>query len=223
MDDHALRQQLETVLHKTLPDCQLQLSAPPLCPRIKLALLAPTLPTAPLPHETMLKVLETPAYWSFCWASGQVLASYLRQHPEIVADRRVVDFGAGSGIVGIAAKLAGAAEVLAIDSDPDALAACRINAALNNVTLKTLSDLSDLRANADLIIAADVLYDRDNFPLLDELPKLARRVLIADSRIKQFSHPCYHRIGEQTATTWPDLEEHPEYNLVRIFESILFG
>jgi len=50
--------------------------------------------------------------------------------------RRVVDYGCGSGILGIAALKLGAAEVIAVDHDPQALAATRENARRNGVEQK---------------------------------------------------------------------------------------
>ena len=209
---------LESILHQTLPSCALELARIPLCPSIQLALLQAELPQSPLPDDEMRQVIAAPAYWCFCWASGQVLAQYLLAHPERVAGKSVVDFGAGSGVVGIAARLAGASEVLAVDLDPAALAACAVNAAINGVQLTLATDLGSIQTPIDLIIAADVLYDRDNLHLLEALPTLATDVLIADSRIKNFNHPHYRLLQTQTTTTWPDLEEHPEYNQVRLFE-----
>ena len=214
----AAFRQLESVLHQTLPSCRLERSAIPLCPSVELALLQTELPQTPLPDEELRQVLASPAYWCFCWASGQVLAQYLLAHPERVAGKSVLDFGAGSGVVGIAAMLAGARKVIAVDLDPAALAACAVNAAINGVQLTMAHNLDAVQSPIDLIIAADVLYDRDNLHFLDSLPTLATDVLIADSRIKNFNHPQYRLLQTQTATTWPDLEEHPEYNQVRVFE-----
>ena len=209
---------LESILHQTLPSCTLERSPIPLCPNIELALLQAVLPQTPLPDDEMRQVLASPAYWCFCWASGQVLAQYLLAHPERVEGKSILDFGAGSGVVGIAAMLAGAREVLAVDLDPAALAACAVNAAINGVQLTVAPDLDAIQTPIDLIIAADVLYDRDNLHFLEALPTLAPDVLIADSRIKHFNHPHYRLLQTQTATTWPDLEEHPEYTRVRVFE-----
>lgn len=50
-----------------------------------------------------------------------------------VAGRRVIDYGCGSGILGIAALKLGAAHVTAVDLDPQALIATRNNAAANGV------------------------------------------------------------------------------------------
>ncbi|MBN9021095.1 MAG: hypothetical protein J0H08_03185, partial [Rhizobiales bacterium] len=47
----------------------------------------------------------TPPYWAYGWAGGTVLARHLLAHPEVVRGRRILDIGAGSGIVAIAAAL----------------------------------------------------------------------------------------------------------------------
>src|SRR5699024_6459259 len=47
--------------------------------------------------------------------------------------KTVLDFGCGSGVLGIAALLLGAKEVFACDIDPQAIAATRENAKLNGV------------------------------------------------------------------------------------------
>jgi ribosomal protein L11 methyltransferase len=52
-----------------------------------------------------------------------------------VAGRRVIDYGCGSGILGIAALKLGAAHVTAVDLDPQALLATRDNAIRNGVSL----------------------------------------------------------------------------------------
>lgn len=49
------------------------------------------------PEETR-RILEEPPYWCFCWASGLVLARWLAERPEWVRGKRVLDFGAGSGV-----------------------------------------------------------------------------------------------------------------------------
>ena len=88
---------------------------------------------------------ETPVpYWSFPWAGGQALARYVLDNPELVRGRRVLDVAAGSGLVAIAAALAGAAVSVANDIDDFAAAAQDLNARANNVVIKTLvADLLD--------------------------------------------------------------------------------
>ena len=192
----------------------------PLCPTLKLYLLEEDFPTGRLAQDEMLAIMNAPAYWAFCWASGQVLARHILDHPDTVNGKTVLDFGSGSGVVAVAAAMAGANHVISCDIDPFALDACQANATLNNVSLSLLADLSDLdtrNSPVDLAIAADVLYDRDNMPLLEVLPKLADEVLIADSRVKEDSIQGYERINQMNATTIPDLDEFREFNNVRVY------
>lgn len=66
---------------------------------------------------------QPPPFWAFAWPGSIALARYLLDAPPIVENRRVLDFGSGSGLAAIACALRGAAEVLAVDVDP--LAAVR--------------------------------------------------------------------------------------------------
>ncbi len=84
-----------------------------------------TLHLATEAHDLWLKTEEElqeiglpPPFWAFAWAGGQGLARYVLDHPELVVDKRVLDFATGSGLVAIAAAKAGAAHVLAADIDP---------------------------------------------------------------------------------------------------------
>ncbi|WP_207884693.1 50S ribosomal protein L11 methyltransferase [Pseudomonas sp. 30_B] len=170
------------------------------------------------PDETR-RILEDPPYWCFCWASGLVLAHWLAEKPEWVRGKRVLDFGAGSGIAAIAAAKAGAAEVVACDLDPLALLACRANAELNGVELSYSDDFFKEADRFDLIIVADVLYDRANLPLLDEFLSRGREALVADSRVRDFSHPLYQRLGILEGCTWPDLAEPAEFRHVSLYHA----
>jgi predicted nicotinamide N-methyase len=101
-------------------------------------------------------------FWSFPWAGGQALARYILDHPDIVAGRRVLDLAAGSGLVAIAAALAGAADVTANDIDPYAAAAQEMNAKANGVQMSSvMADLLDTETDADVVLAGDVCYERD--------------------------------------------------------------
>ena len=64
----------------------------------------------------------------------------------------VIDYGCGSGILGIAAALLGAESVVGVDTDPQALVATQNNAALNQVTIATQMPGKPLPV-ADLVIA----------------------------------------------------------------------
>jgi len=171
------------------------------------------------PEETR-RILEEPPYWSFCWASGLVLARWLAERPEWVLGKRVLDFGAGSGVAAIAAAKAGAVEVVACDLDPLALAACQANAALNEVELRYSQDFFGEADRFDLIIVADVLYDRANLPLLDHFLRRGREALVADSRVRDFAHPLYRRLDVLDACTWPDLAEPAEFRHVSLYHAV---
>src|SRR5690242_20022129 len=51
---------------------------------------------------------EAPPFWAAAWPGGQALARYVLDHPETVVGRPVLDLGSGSGLVAVAAALAGA-------------------------------------------------------------------------------------------------------------------
>lgn len=171
------------------------------------------------PDETR-RILEDPPYWSFCWASGLALARFLAEHPEWVEGKRVLDFGAGSGVAGIAAVKAGALEVVACDLDPVAIEACQANAQLNGVTLSYSTDFFAEEDRFDLILVADVLYDRANLPLLDQFLSRGKQALVADSRVRDFQHPAYQRLGILDALTLPDLAEPWEFRKVSLYHAM---
>lgn len=101
-------------------------------------------------------------FWAFPWAGGQALARHLLDHPELVAGRRVADFGTGSGLVAIAAALAGASAVTAFDVDPFCEAAVRLNASRNGVQV-SFEPRSPLEGplDAEVLLAGDVFYERE--------------------------------------------------------------
>ena len=111
------------------------IAAPPLLPEIRLHLATEITPIWQATEETLARSGLPPPYWAFAWVGGQALARYLLDHPEIVAGRSVLDFGAGSGLVAIAAAKAGAASVLAAEIDHFAAAAIAANATLNGVAI----------------------------------------------------------------------------------------
>jgi predicted nicotinamide N-methyase len=102
---------------------------------------------------------ETPPYWAYHWAGGTVLARYILDHPETVRGKHVIDLGAGSGVVGIAAMKAGASEVTAIDIDPNAMAAIQLNTEANGVTITAVHGELITPPDADMILGGDVFYD----------------------------------------------------------------
>jgi predicted nicotinamide N-methyase len=112
-------------------------------------------------EEELEEIGLPPPFWAFAWAGGQGLARHLLDHPALVAGKRVVDFASGSGLVAIAAMKAGAANVRAVDIDPWAETAVRLNAALNGVEVSFASaDIIGAARAADIYLAGDVFYDR---------------------------------------------------------------
>lgn len=186
--------------------------------KLELALINPDFPTGPLPGDVMHAVVANPAYWAFCWGSGQGLARYLLENPTLVRNKRVLDLGSGSGVAGIAAAQAGAAEVIACDIDADAVLATAYNAALNNVSIRLVDDFVS-EPKYDAVLMADVLYDASNLPLLASARSAAHEVWVADSRIGELADPDYELRAELKALTIPNLGEFDEFGVTRIWRA----
>lgn len=102
-----------------------------------------------------------PPFWAFAWPGGQALARYLLDHPGLVSGRNVLDVGCGSGLVAIAAAIAGAAAVTASDTDPFARTAVQLNARANQVRVSVVPDiLGSSTHKADVVLAGDVWYEQ---------------------------------------------------------------
>jgi predicted nicotinamide N-methyase len=127
-------------------------------------------------------------YWAFAWAGGVVLARYLLSHPQSVVGHRVLDLGAGSGLVGIAAAKAGASAVMAAEIDRNGVAAIGLNAAANGVEITILDQdiTTGLPPAVDVVLAGDVFYDREValrvIPFLDRCLAAGIEVLVGDPR-----------------------------------------
>jgi predicted nicotinamide N-methyase len=205
---------LQRRLRRTLPEARIEAVALPGCGPLQLGLINADFPLGPLPPEVMRAVIEQPAYWAFCWGSGLALARFLLAQPDWVAGRTVVDLGSGSGVAAIAAALAGASRVVACDTDEDARLATTVNAHLNGVAIEVSAELP---ASSDLMLMADVLYDRQNLPLLDIAQRHADQVLVADSRVTVLPDPGYREITRVEALTLPNLGEFDEFKTAHIF------
>jgi len=144
-----------------------RLQEPPLVPEVRLHLASEVVPLWQATEEELARQGLPPPFWAFAWAGGQALARYLLDHPQVVAGKRVLDFAAGSGLQGIAARLAGAASVEAVEIDTFACAACRLNAVANETVIEVRQE--DLvgrdnpeapEAHWDVVLAGDVCYER---------------------------------------------------------------
>ncbi len=137
-------------------------ATPPLVPEIRLHLATELSPIWQASEKTLARGAVPPPFWAFAWPGGQALARHLLDHPELVAGRDVLDFGAGSGLVAIAAMKAGAATVLAADIDPFAAAAIAANAALNCVVITVTREdlLAGAAPSCPVVTAGDICYEQ---------------------------------------------------------------
>ena len=171
-------------------------------------------------HDLWLKTEEElealglpPPFWAFAWAGGQALSRYILDHPHEVAGKRVLDFAAGSGLVGVAAMKAGAASVLCADIDPFCQAAVAANATANDVTLAfTQTNLLDAPPpEVEVICAGDICYERPMTDAVLAWLALARekgtRVLIGDPGRTYFPRTGLDFLAEYRVPTSRELED----------------
>jgi predicted nicotinamide N-methyase len=164
-----------------------RLTAPPLVPEVRLWLADEALPIWRKTEDELGAMGLPPPFWAFAWAGGQALARYVLDNPLLVRGKRTLDFASGSGLVAIAAALAGAADTQASDIDAFAVAAIEANAAENRVSIAPrLENLIGADEGWDAVLAADVAYEKDLAEATtDWLASLARRgatILIGDPR-----------------------------------------
>jgi predicted nicotinamide N-methyase len=145
--DHLPRLDVEAFILENMP-----LVAVPSVPEVSLYTAQPS---------SGLRRLLGPAgapspYWAYPWAGGVALARHL-------LGRSVLDLGAGSGLVTIAAVKAGAARVIAADIDLFAAIATKLNAAANSVDVSIVQDdlTLGLPPAVDVVAVGDLFYDRE--------------------------------------------------------------
>ena len=193
------------------------LKAPPIVPEIKLHLAGEVMD---LWRETEAQSAALasgvgdlpPPYWAFAWPGGQAVARYILDHPENVAGKTVLDFGAGSGLVAIAAAKAGASPVIAAEIDSLALAAIELNAAANGVFIEPFeNDIIGTNGRWSTILAGDMCYER---PLAERLTGWLRqladggvRVLLGDPKRNYFPQRGVELLATYNVPTSRDLED----------------
>ena len=127
-----------------------------------------------------------PPFWAAAWPGGQALARYVLDHPDVVAGRSVLDLGSGSGLVAVAAGLAGATRLVASEIDPFGMTAIGLNAELNGTApIEVVGDLLDAGPpDVDVVLAGDVCYDRTMservLPYLDAARARGAEVFLGD-------------------------------------------
>lgn len=157
---------------------------------------------AELPDEGPVEWAPLAPYWSVLWRSGVALARELDETS--LRGRRVVELGCGLAVPSIAAARAGAA-VLATDACDEALLLAVRNAEANGTRIDTaMANWARpgallKRAPFDLVLAADVLYERASVAqLLALLPLLASEAWLADP-----GRPAADAFIDQAQRRWP--------------------
>ena len=156
-----------------------------------------------------------PPFWAFVWAGGQALARHLLDDPQTARGRDVVDVATGSGLVAIAAALAGARTVHATDLDELAIAATRLNVGLNQVDIAaSVVDVHDLDVTAGtLVTVGDVFYDEKIAAvMLRELTRLTHagaEVLIGDPHRHYLPTDALEVVARYDVDVETDIEDAP--------------
>lgn len=135
---------------------------PSLVPEIELLVAADVVALWEAIEEHSGTAPTEPPFWAAAWPGGQALARFVLDCPEVVAGRSVLDLGSGSGLVAVAAGLAGAARLVASEIDPFGVTAIGLNAELNGAgPVEVVGDVLDAGPPlADVVLAGDVCYDR---------------------------------------------------------------
>jgi predicted nicotinamide N-methyase len=201
---------------------QTVIGSPPLCPDFRLHLATEITPLWQATEATLARAGLPPPFWAFCWPGAQVLARWVLEHPEIVRDRHVLDFAAGCGLAGFASLRAGAARVTAVEIDPFAVEACRLNAALNGVEVEAVeADVVGTDAGWDVVLAGDVCYERPAAERIDRwLKQLARRgarVFVGDPGRTYLPSAGLVEVARWKVPTTRELEDREERE-TRVFE-----
>ena len=185
----------------------------PHAPEVSLWLADEVTPIWRLTEEELGDMGLPPPFWAFAGAGGQGLARWLLDHPHEAAGKRVLDFAAGSGLVGVAAMKAGAASAMCADIDPFCGAAVAMNAELNGVVLGfSDADLLDAPApEVDLICAGDVFYEKPMaervLAWLIEAQGRGVRVLVGDPIRTYFPKSGFELLAEYAVPTTRELED----------------
>lgn len=156
-----------------------------------------------------------PPYWATAWAGGQALARYVLDHRELVLRKRVLDLGSGSGVCAIAAAKAGAAKVQASELDPFGVRAIAMNAALNAVTIHTVSTdvTTEPKCQWDIVLAGDLWYERlfaeRATAWLRNLATNGCMVLLGDMRRNYFPKQGVAELARYSVATPVEIEREP--------------
>ena len=163
-------------------ETQTRLSASPLVPEIQLHQASEDFPIWKMSEEELADHGIPSPFWAFAWAGGQAISRYLLDNPAYVRGKRILDFGAGSGIIAIAALKAGAASAYAADIDPFAKSACYLNAKANNVELTATTEnlIGSPNKGWDIVLVGDMCYEQ---PLAGQIEEWLRGLVAQGTEV----------------------------------------
>ncbi|CAF0838911.1 unnamed protein product [Rotaria sordida] len=201
----------EYILHHLLPPVRY---ACLLVPELTLSILTSSNPLWHVPYEeAMTKLDRSDPWWAFLWPGSQGLSRYLLDNKSLIRGRHVLDIGCGCGASAIAAKMAGAMNVIANDIDKDALIATCHNARLNNITIDKYSSdnilenslLTFKKNTIDMLIIGDMCYDDQLAKQILNLIIVARQyhihVLLADPGRYSFKSIVFNQLNDKMKCT----------------------
>jgi predicted nicotinamide N-methyase len=199
------------------------LAAPPLIPEVRLHLAGEMLGLWHRTQEELDDLGLPPPFWAFAWPGGQAVARYVLNRPDTVRGRTVLDFAAGSGLVGIAAAKAGAAAVTAADTDPFCRAAIALNAAANGLAFGggpaaiggtidfALGDPVGTDGGWDVVLAGDVFYDAALAPRLvpwfEALAGRGAAILVGDPERYYMPRKGFEKVATYLVPVNPAVED----------------
>jgi ribosomal protein L11 methyltransferase len=120
----------------------------------------------PDPHAVVVRLDPGLAFGTGTHPTTALCLQILDSLP--VSGRAVIDYGCGSGILGIAALKLGAVHVTAVDLDPQALLATRDNAVRNGVSSSIDVRGIDVELRPAFCVLANILAG----PLIELAPRL---------------------------------------------------
>jgi predicted nicotinamide N-methyase len=185
--------------------------------KIELSLLALTSEGLVLDVRQVGQFWQQLPYWAFAWAAGQGLAHYILANPELVRGKRVLDFGCGSGLVGIAAAKAGARSILCCDTDPLALIASQYNAERNGVDISVTDEWVGDAADVDCLLAADILYDLTSASDLADQCATIPSWLVAETQYQLPPWSSLVAVKQYQVSTLPTLDDFDQDLTVSIY------
>ena len=194
---------------------QTAIAETPLLPGLRLHLASEITPIWQASEAFLRQHGMEPPFWAFAWPGGQALGRAIRDAPALVRGKRVLDFAAGCGIAAIIAAQCGATLVEAAEIDPLAVAAIRLNAALNDVSVTALGeDVVGSPCRWDVILAGDVCYEAPMtahiLPWLRAMAAAGAEVLVADPGRAYLPREGMRALSSHAVPTSLELEDRTE-------------